>query len=162
MRTIRISNIIRDNFNVINLCQRYPSFDLNEFDIPRGISADNKLLRDNKVSIVTTPRSNTFPVTVMSLLGTHTLYQIKRYTPWIINLNEHLAEPIVSITFTDKNLEFAALLDTGASVNCIGHRHFKLVQPDDAPDPPNIKCMGPDGSPIKCLGKAHLTFVLGT
>ena len=147
MRTIRISNIIRDNFNVINLCQRYPSFDLNEFDIPRGISADNKLLRDNIVSMVTTARSNTFPVTVTSSLGTHTLHQIKKYTPWIINLNEHLAEPIVSITFTDKNLEFAALLDTGASVNCIGHRHFKMVQPNDAPDPHNIKCMGPDGTP---------------
>ena len=105
---------------MIYLCQRFPSFDLSEFDIPRGISADNKLLRDNKVSIVTTPRSNTLPVTVMSSSGMHTLYQIKAYTAWIINLNENLAEPIVSITFTDKDVEFAALLDTGASVNCIG------------------------------------------
>ena len=66
MNTIRISNIIKDNFNVINLCQRYPSFDLDEFDIPRGISADNKLLRDNIVSMVTTAQ-----VTLFQLLSRH-------------------------------------------------------------------------------------------
>ena len=81
VKTIQISNLIRDNFYVINLCQRYPSFDLNELDIPRGISADDKLLRDNKVSILTTPRSNTLPVTVTSSSGTHTIHQIKEYTP---------------------------------------------------------------------------------
>ena len=37
-----------------------------------------------------------------------------------------------------------------------------MIQIDDAPDPPNIRCLGPDGNPIKCLGKTHLTFVLGT
>ena len=135
---------------------------MSEFDIPRGVSADNKLLRDNTVHIVTTPRDNTFPVAVMSSLGNHTLHQIKEYSPWIISLNERISEPIVAITFRDKNLEFSALLDTGASVNCIGYRHFKMVQPNDAPDPHNVKCLGPDGNPIKCVGKAHLTFVLGT
>ena len=162
VRTIQISNIIKDNFNVINLCQRYPSFDLSEFDIPRGVSADNRLLRDNTVHMVATPRDNTFPVTVMSSLGNHTLHQIKGYSPWIINLNERLSEPIVSITFSDRNLEFAALLDSRASVNCIGYWHFKMVKPNDAPDPPNVRCLGPDGNPIECVGKAHLTFGLGT
>ena len=112
--------------------------------------------------MVTTPRDNTFPITVVSSLGKHTLYQIKQYRPWIINLNEKLSEPIVSITFSDKSLECAALLDSGASVNCIGYRHFKMVQPDNAPDPINIKCLGPDGNPIECAGKTQLTFSLGT
>ena len=119
-------------------------------------------MRENTVHMVTTPRDNTFPVTVVSSLGKHTLYQIKQYRPWIINLNERLSEPIVSITFSDKNLECAALLDSGASVNCIGYRHFKMVQPEDAPDPPNVKCLGPDGNPIECAGKTQLTFFLGT
>ena len=88
-------------------------------------------MRDKKISILATPQHNTLPVTVTSAQGEHTVYQIKEYSPWIINLNEHLSEPIVSITFTNKNVECPALLDTGASINCIGRHHFEMIQLDD-------------------------------
>ena len=162
INTIQISNIVRDNFSVINLCQRYPSFDLSKYDIPRGISASDKLLGDKKISILTTPQQNTLPISVNSTEGEHTVYQLKEYSPWIINLNEQLLEPIVVITFVDKNVECPALLDTGASVNCIGRHHFEMTQPHDTPDPSNVRCLGPDGTVIKCLGKINLTFALGT
>ena len=66
------------------------------------------------------------------------------------------------ITFVDKNVECPALLDTGASVNCIGRHHFEMTRPQDTPEPSNVRCLGPDGTVIKCLGKINLTFALGT
>ena len=163
---VKINKVIINDFNIINLCQKWPSYPLNNKDIPRGSSiCTNPLVDSAHINIVTNESKTTLPLHVNSALGSRVIYEIQtQQQPWIVHLNEHISEPVVSIEFQGKGkpVEIPALLDTGSSVCVVSQEHLDIIVPNGEILPTDTACVGPDGQDLKCLGRIFLIFTLGT
>ena len=163
---IKINKIIKNDFKIINLCQKWPSYPLDSKDIPRGNSmCSNPLFDKALINIITCENKTTLPIFANSASGRRVVHEIQiKQQPWIIRLNECNNEPVVSVEFQTKGdpLEIPALLDTGSSVCVISQAHLELLGPSGEVLPLDTDCVGPDGQKLECLGRIFLVFTLGT
>ena len=165
MRVLKINKLVTGTFQVVNMCQRFPSFPLSPTDIPLGTATSHSPLRGPlTVNFISHHTPDSVPINVKSCKGNRIVNEVTERSSWIIKLNSQINEPVVSIQINegDQKQDIPVLLDTGSSICVLSEAHLDLIRPRPTLMQNDAACVGPDGTRLLCMGKAEINFKMGT